>query len=160
MFAIGSSGSARTDKIWQLHGHWIFSILQEEFPEVSKCGVIYFDPWPIGFPMMAVVHPDMIAQFNISPSLPKFHWMRETEFHPLSGGVDIVTSDGAVYKEQRSIYSPGFSARNIASMTPWFVEEVLIFKNRLLKAADSQETVKLEDYCMDLTFDVIARATL
>ncbi len=45
-------------------------------------------------------------------------------------------------------------------MAPWFLEEVLIYKDRLLKAADSQETIKLEDYTMDLTFDVIARATL
>ena len=135
-------------------------MIKEEFPEIDECGVIYFDPWPIGFPLVAVLHPGMISQFTLSPSLPKFYWMREAEFYHFSGGVDLVTSEGQVWKEQRAIYNPGFSARNITSMAPWFLEEVLVYKDRLLKAADSQETIKLEDYTMDLTFDVIARATL
>lgn len=109
---------------------------------------------------MAVIHPDMISQFTVSPSLPKFFGMRDIEFRHFSGGVDLVTSEGELWKRQREIYNPGFSPRNIASMTPWFLEEILIFKERLLKAADSQKTIKLENYTMDLTFDVIARATL
>jgi cytochrome P450 len=63
-------------------------------------------------------------------------------------------------EKQRAIYNPGFSAKNVISMAPWFLEEVLVYKDRLLKAADQQETIKLEDYTMDLTMDVIARATL
>jgi cytochrome P450 len=138
----------------------MFGILQEEFPEIAKCGVLYFDPWPIGFPMMAVVHPDMISQFIISPSLPKFFWMREKEFMPFSGGVDMVTSEGEVWKEQRAIYNPGFSTKNISSMVPWFLEEVINFRDRLLKAADLGKTIELESYAMDLALDVITRATL
>ena len=127
---------------------------------MAQCGVLYFDPWPMNFPMMVVLHPDMVSQFTISPSLPKFWWMREKEFLPFSGGVDLITSEGEVWKEQRALYNAGFSARNISAMTPWFTEEVLIYKDRLLKAADSGETIKLEKYTMDLTFDVIARTTL
>lgn len=138
----------------------MFTLLKEEFPEITNCGVIYFDPWPIGFPMMAVVHPGMISQFTTSPSLPKFFWMRETEFHHFSGGVDLLTSEGQLWKEQRAIYNPGFSAKNISSMAPWFLEEVLIYKDRLFKAADQQKTIRLEDYTLDLTMDVIARTTL
>ncbi len=74
----------------------MFTILQEEFPEVAKCGIIYFDPWPIGFPMIAVIHPGMISQFTISPSLPKFYRLREAEFHPFSGGVDLCDERRAV----------------------------------------------------------------
>ncbi|KAH8660177.1 cytochrome P450 [Xylariales sp. PMI_506] len=144
----------------QLHGHWMFSIMQEEYPDIAKCGVLYFDTWPISFPLIAVINPAMAAQFTISPSLPKFHWQRDGEFRQFSGGVDMVTSEGHIWKEQRAIYNPGFSSRNITSMAPWFLEEILVFKDRMLKAADSGETIKLESYCMDLTLDVIARATL
>ncbi|EHK97474.1 putative sterigmatocystin biosynthesis monooxygenase stcS [Glarea lozoyensis 74030] len=96
----------------------------------------------------------------MSPSLPKFFWMRETEFRHFSGGVDLLTSEGQVWKEQRAMYNPGFSAKNIISMAPWFLEEVLIYKNRLFKAADQRKTIRLEDYTLDLTMDVIARTTL
>ncbi len=58
------------------------------------------------------------------------------------------------------MYNAGFSAKNISAMTPWFTEEVLTYQNRLLKAADTGETIKLDKYTMDLTFDVIARTTL
>lgn len=110
--------------------------------------------------MMAVLQPEMTTQFTMTPSLPKFSWLREAEFYHFSGGVDLVTSDGQEWKEQRAIYNTGFSSRNITSMAPWFLEEVLVFKNRMLEAARRGETIKLEKFTMDLTFDVIARATL
>jgi hypothetical protein len=45
-------------------------------------------------------------------------------------------------------------------MAPWFMDEINVFKRRLLEAVDTGETIGLEAYCLDLTLDVIARTAL
>ncbi|KOS20668.1 P450 monooxygenase [Escovopsis weberi] len=140
--------------------HHHYFAIQKDYPEIFEAGVLYLDPWPISWPIMIVFKPEMIAQFVSSPSLPKFYYMRTIEFGPLTGGRDVFTAEGQMWKEQHALFMPGFSSKNALAMTPWFVNEVLVFRDRMLKASKTGETVKLEQWAADLTLDVIARATL
>ncbi|OTA91288.1 hypothetical protein M434DRAFT_76457 [Hypoxylon sp. CO27-5] len=142
------------------NGHWVFHHLKREYPELTSKGLIYMDPWPVGYPMIAVYHPDMMAQFTQENSLPKFWAMPQVEFKPFTGGEDLVNIDGPEWKKGRSMFNPGFSAKNLLSLVPDMIEEVLVFRERLRKTAASGEVVKFEDYTTDITVDIIGRAVL
>lgn len=142
------------------HGQWMFHHLQLEYPEIAGKGIIYMDVWPIGYPMIAVYHPEMMAQFTQEHSLPKWESMARVEFAPFTGGEDLVNLEGNEWKVARSMFNPGFSVRNLLSLVPDMIEEVLVFRERFRKAASSGEVVKLEDYTTSITVDVIGRAVL
>lgn len=118
------------------------------------------DVWPVSFPMLAVFNPDMNAQFTQDHNLPKFWAQGFMEFKHFTGGRDLVHLEGQEWKMARAMFNPGFSARNLLSLIPSFIEEVLVFKDRLRKVADSGEVIKLEDYTTHLTVDIIGRAVL
>ncbi|XXG98644.1 hypothetical protein Hte_004971 [Hypoxylon texense] len=142
------------------NGQWTFHHLQLEYPEIAGKGIIYLDVWPIGYPIIAVYHPEMIAQFTQEHSLPKYDKMGKVEFYGFTGGEDIVNLDGNEWKMARMMFNPGFSIKNLLSLVPDMIDEVLVFRERFRKAASSGEVVKLEDYTTDITVDVIGRAVL
>lgn len=133
--------------------------LMLEYPELCKQGLVYFDTWPIAYPTLAVFHPDIQAQFCQTPSRPKHEWM-EKEFKDFTECKDLVSSEGPEWKRWRAIFNPGFSAQNIASLVPAFVEETLIFRDHLISMAAKGEKFRLEDQAMKATCDIIGRAVL
>ncbi|KAK8097727.1 cytochrome P450 [Apiospora kogelbergensis] len=122
-------------------------------------GALYMDVWPMSPPLLAVFRPDMMAQFTQDQSQPKHDNMKQ-EMKPFTGAADLATLEGQEWKTARSIFNPGFSLKNLLSLVPAFVEEVLVFRERLGKVADNGETVKMETYTTDLTVDIICRAVL
>jgi cytochrome P450 len=142
-----------------LSGQQMPYLLTKEYPELTACGLIYLDTWPISGPMLAVFHPDMMAQFTQETSLPK-HKMLRREFGPLTQCHDLLTMEGQEWKMWRSIFNPGFSVRNLTTLLPVFLEEVQVLKDGLVKAAKSGEVVELESYLQKGTIDVICRAAL
>jgi cytochrome P450 len=131
----------------------------QEYPQLEKYGFVFLDAWPFVPPMIYVFDPEMSSQFTQLQSLPKAH-MVKSEFRPLTQNKDLVTLDGAEWKLWRSIFNPGFSAKNLMSMTPAFLEEISLFVDRLRAAAKSGEIVKIEEPTIDLTIDIIGRAIL
>ncbi|KAI2472128.1 cytochrome P450 [Annulohypoxylon bovei var. microspora] len=142
------------------NGQWIFYHLKREYPEILNKGIVYLDVWPIGYPMIAVYHPNLMAQFIQENSLPKYWAMGQVEFKGFTGGQDLVTMDGPEWKKARSLFNPGFSVRNLLSLVPDMIEEVLVFRERFRKAAASKQVVNLEDYTTDITVDIVGRAVL
>ena len=118
------------------------------------------DIWPIGYPMVMVFDPDIMAQFTQDVNLPKWWAQGAVNFKPFTGGRDMVNLSGEEWKQMRMMFNPGFSARNVLSLIPSFVEEMLVFRERLRKVADSDQVIELERYTTDLTVDVIGRAAL
>jgi cytochrome P450 len=134
-------------------------LLAREYPDIFRGGVAYLDMWPIGPPMVAVFHPDVMAQFTQDKSLPK-HPMMRREFYPFTQCNDLVNQEGQAWKTWRSIFNPGFSAKNVLSMVPAILEEVIVFQEWLKEAAASGKIIKLEDQARKVTLDVIGRAVL
>jgi cytochrome P450 len=121
--------------------------------------VIYLDVWPLNNLTLVVLHPDMAPQCLVNPNLPK-HIPFLRAFTPLTQNKDVVFSTEEVWKPQRALYNPAFAAKNIFAMTPWFLQEINIFKSRLLSVADTDKTIELWEYTMHLAFDMIIHATL
>jgi Cytochrome P450 len=135
-------------------------LLVRENPELFKDGIMLFDTWPITKePNLTVFHPDMMAQFTQETSLPK-HYMMQAEFYPFSQLNDLVNQEGQVWKTWRSIFNPGFSSKNLLSLVPMMLEEILVFREWLKKVATTEEVIKLEDQARRVTIDVMGRAVL
>ncbi|KAI1635186.1 cytochrome P450 [Biscogniauxia mediterranea] len=142
------------------NSQWMFHFIKMEYPEIASAGLVYMDPWPISYPTIAVYHPDMMNQFVQDNVLPKYYAMGQREFKHFTGGKDILNLEGQEWKMARSMFNPGFSVKNLLSLIPDFVEETLVFRQRLKQAAASGEVIKLEDYTIDATVDVVSRAVL
>ncbi|KAL1884101.1 hypothetical protein Daus18300_000212 [Diaporthe australafricana] len=100
-----------------------------------------------------------MAQFTQDNSRPKHRQMRE-EFHILSGCNDLVNQEGQAWKTWRSVFNPGFSAKNLMSLVPAFLEEIQVFRDWLGDVAENGQVVQLEPKAMRATADIIGRATL
>lgn len=110
------------------NGQYVPLLLAKEYPDVCDCGLVYVDTWPIGPPILAVFHPEMMAQFTQETSMPK-HELLLRQFMPFSNGMDLVSSEGQDWKRWRSIFNPGFSAKNLISFVPAILEEAQVFKD-------------------------------
>lgn len=117
------------------------------------------DIWPFGKPTVAVFHPEIMAQFTQEKSLHKADEVRR-ELGPLTHLRDLVTMEGPEWKRWRSIFNPGFSAKNLIELLPAFLEEIQVLKERFTETAISGKTIIMEDTVQEATVDVICRAVL
>ncbi|KAF6838176.1 hypothetical protein CMUS01_04747 [Colletotrichum musicola] len=140
-------------------GNYIPLFLAMEYPKLAEAGVFYVDLWPLAPPMLSVFQPDMMAQFTQDTSLPK-HKMMQREFFPFTQCNDLVNQEGPEWKMWRSIYNPGFSAKNLSAMVPAFVEEIQVLKDWLYGLAETGEVVQMQGQAMKTAIDVIGRAIL
>lgn len=101
----------------------------------------------------------MIYQFTQEPSRPKSAFLSQL-FRTFTGCRDLVNLEGPAWKRWRSVFNPGFSARNILPLVLSFIEEVLVFRQTLSDAAESGKVIKMSDSASKLTFDVIGNAVL
>ncbi|KAL2132620.1 hypothetical protein VTI74DRAFT_3584 [Chaetomium olivicolor] len=137
----------------------VSTLVLQQFPHLEKDGFLLLDAWPFVDPMLYVFDPEMSTQFTQAQSLPKSNDLK-AEFRPLTRNRDLVTMDGPEWKLWRSVFNPGFSAKNLMSMTPAFLEEVGVFVERLRRAAKSGEILRIEGPATNLTIDVIGRSIL
>jgi hypothetical protein len=149
--------------VYQFH-KWILDNASRLFPgQDSPPAVFHVDTWPFSTPLLVVTDPIVASSFTQVTSLPKSTstaWFTK----PLTGGVDLVATDGHQWKTWRSRLNPGFSVRNITALMPELVEEVMVFLN-VLKGHTGQDgqwgpVFQLEKATTNLTMDVIVRATL
>ncbi|KPI37536.1 monooxygenase AflN [Cyphellophora attinorum] len=142
-----------------IHGQYMPTLLMKHHPEVCKYDACYLDLWPVVPPSIFVFNPDMMRQFCQEPSLPK-HDLIQWQFGSWTQGNDLALQHGEAWKKWRSILNPGFSAKNITSLVPAMLEEVLDFRQCLEGLAATGETFILEDVATKLTVDVIGRVAL
>lgn len=140
------------------HSHWLPILFLQEYPELAKKGILYLDTWPITEPLLAIYHPDLLTQIT-EGNFPKSKLMT-TEMGPVTGAKDLLTSEGQQWKRARAMFNPGFSAKNLTSLIPEFLDEIEIFQDKMRDAARTREVIKLEDWTTLLAVDVIGRAVL
>lgn len=138
---------------------YMFPALLELYPELADQGGLYVDVWPIFPPMIVVFDPDMISQFTQDRSLPKHEHLRH-QFRPFTQCLDVVSQEGQEWKTWRSIFNPGFSAKNLSALMPHLLEEIDVFRQWMKTTAMSGKTVPLESQAIKLTVDLIGRASL
>ncbi|KAI1451507.1 cytochrome P450 4V3 [Annulohypoxylon moriforme] len=149
--------------IYMFH-NWIAANAKKYFPDQDRMPpVVYLDLWPVASPLAAVFDAVAASQFTQVKSLPKDSIMAEY-MNPLTGNLDIVSSEGQLWKTWRSRLNPGFSPRNLTALLPEIIEEALVFVNGLKDLAGKDgnwgPVFQLEEKTTNLTLDIIVRASL
>ncbi|KAI1441595.1 cytochrome P450 4V3 [Annulohypoxylon stygium] len=149
--------------IYMFH-YWMVANFKKYFPsEDNVPPVVYLDLWPISGSLAAVFDPVAATQFTQTKSLPKDTLMTEY-MNPLTENLDIVSSEGQLWKTWRQRFNPGFSPRNLTALLPEIIEEALVFVNGLKNLAGKDgkwgPVFPLEEKTINLTFDIIVRASV
>ncbi|KAI5863873.1 cytochrome P450 4V3 [Durotheca rogersii] len=149
--------------IYMMH-NWLVRNLDRYFPGHKKVPpLVYLDLWPMAGSLVMAYDAAAASQFTQSPSLPKDPVTRMF-MEPLTGGNDLVSTEGAIWKTWRTRFSPGFSPRNLSALLPELLEEAQVFVNGLRNLAGKDgewgPVFKLEEKTTNLTFDIITRASL
>jgi cytochrome P450 len=142
-----------------LHGQCLPIILQEFSPDICARGLVYVDVWPISPPMLAVFHPDMMSQYTVEHSLAKHEHLHH-ELQPFTQCLDLVSSEGLLWKTWRGIFNPGFSAKDLFQLVPDMIEEIEVFREGLRADAKHGTVIKMAQKAEKLTIDIIGRTVL
>lgn len=91
--------------------------------------------------------------------MPKHEHLHH-ELQPFTQCLDLVSSEGQLWKTWRGIFNPGFSAKNLIQLVPDMVEEIEVFRDLLKAAAISDNKITLAQNAEKLTIDIIGRTVL
>lgn len=143
---------------------WLVENRKNYFPDLDYLPpVVYLDLWPITNPLAMVTDPVAASQFSAVQSLPKNSSLHDF-IGPLTSCIDILCTEGQIWKTWRSRFSPGFSQRNLTAILPEVIEEAKVFVEGLKEVAGKGgawgSVFQLEKRTTNLTFDIICRAAL
>jgi len=110
------------------HPHYLPDELRRTYPELGPN--FYLDLTPFAPSMLVLTSPDVIHQVTQVHPLEKFPSMK-TFLMPLTGGLDIVTMKGQMWKLWRGIFNPGFSAGHLMTLVPSIVLKTETFRSIL-----------------------------
>lgn len=140
-----------------LHPHSFPYFLQKKYPGLGP--VFYLDNWPFSYPLCAVVDPDVAYQATQQHSLPK-HSINKEYIEPLVGKYNMLTLEGRLWKQWRSIFNPSFASGHVIDLVPKIIEDSLIFCEMLSMHAEKSDIFSLEEVTTNLTIDVIGRVVM
>ena len=140
-----------------VHEHYLPNLIIRAMPELGP--IFYLDTWPFSGPILVLASPAGASQVTQAHSLPKFHALR-TYLDPLTGGHNLVTMEGQMWKTWRNIFNPGFSADHLNTLVPAIVQDTLVFCDNLREHVRKDDMFSMEEMTINLTIDVIGRVTL
>ncbi|MCJ1264273.1 hypothetical protein MMC22_004144 [Lobaria immixta] len=140
-----------------LHPHSFPHFLRKKYPDLGP--VFYLDNWPVAYPICAVVDPDVAYQATQQNSLPK-HQINKDYIEPFVGKYNMLTLEGKLWKQWRSIFNPSFASGHVIDLVPRIIEDTLIFCDTLSTHAEKSDVFSLEDVTTKLTIDVIGRVVI
>ncbi|KAI8964240.1 cytochrome P450 4V3 [Daldinia sp. FL1419] len=149
--------------IYEFH-YWLAAHVGEYFPGHTRLPpIIYLDLWPVSRSLVLIFDPVAASQCTQIKNLPKDNILAQY-MHPLTQALDIVSTEGELWKKWRSMFNPGFSQRNLTALLPELIEEAQIFANGLKdlagKGGEWGPVFQLEQRTINLTFDIIVRASV
>jgi sterigmatocystin biosynthesis cytochrome P450 monooxygenase len=139
------------------HPNYLPDIIRRELPDLGP--IYYLDLWPVGPQMLVVASTGGLYQITQEHSLPKYHAMKYF-LEPITGGMDIVTMEGDLWKTWRGIFNPGFSGSHLMTLTSSVVEETERFCDILQERVRDQKLFRMKDLTDNLTMDIIGRVVL
>ncbi|KAK6003930.1 hypothetical protein QM012_008780 [Aureobasidium pullulans] len=121
--------------------------------------LFYLDLWPFSVSLCIATHPAYSNQFLTERSMPKHPVLGEA-LSTISGGDDMLSSDGPQWKVWRSAFNPGFSVAHLMTMVPTIVDNVATFAQILHNHAVNNELFRMEHHATRLTIDIIGKIVL
>ena len=121
--------------------------------------VFYVDLWPFHPPILFANSSAAAYQLLQEHSLPKGDPMRKF-MYLLTKNNDLVTMEGATWKEWRSAFNPVFSASHLITQVPSILEAISTYSKVQAEHAEMNDIFSLEDVTIGLTLTIIGIVTL
>lgn len=138
------------------HPHTLSHYLRAKY---DLPAIFYMETWPFGWPICAIIDPDVAYQVTVQNSLPK-HEAINAAIWPLAGTKTLVSMNGLEHKRWRAIFNPGFSNAHLMTLVDGIVDDSVMFAEILGKHADASEVFCLEEAATKATVDIIGRVVL
>ena len=144
--------------------HLLASNWKSLFPYEDACpGLIYADFWPLVEPLVYTINGAYTHQSLAEVQLPKStHGMNF--FHTLTEQKDLNCLEGAQWKVWRGLFATGFSQGRILALVPAMLEDLAVFRDKLVSRAGPGgswgDVFPLQDLTRRLAVDVVGRAVL
>lgn len=139
------------------HAAYLPSEIQRTYPELGPN--YYVDLMPFAPSMLVIGSPEAHYQIAQEHSLPKLPNLRNF-VRPLTDGLDMLTMEGAEWKQWRGVFNPGFSHGHMMTLVPAIVKETQSFCRNLDKHVKSQDIFAMKSLTDYLTLDIIGQVVL
>jgi len=120
--------------------------------------LFYLDLWPFLNPAIIVSSPEAANQASTTLNLPKAKLIRDL-VDPVTGGPNMLTTDGKEWKSARSLFNPGFAPQYMLGQVPVILDSIEIFCDHLRKRATGK-VFPLEELATRLTMDIIMKVAM
>lgn len=138
----------------------VFAPLSKRYNDESD-SLFYMDLWPFTGPMMMVSSPNYALQ---TCQQAEFAADRPNDLlrsmHAITGGPSIFATNGAAWKEARSILLSGFNSNNILNQTRHVVDEAEVLVKILKEKARKNEVFQLDHVTVKYMMDISGSLTL
>lgn len=138
-------------------------VLAEVAKDKGHPPVMMLDLRPLDNALLVVCHHEVAEQVSRASA----RWASSTPksptlegIWPLIGRASILTEEGDRWKRQRKRLSPGFAPAHLLTLLPVVLDKTRFFLGHLDRFAASGEAFCLEDYAVNLTFDIIGDVTM
>jgi cytochrome P450 len=142
------------------HAYYLMDRLMERYNLRSQ-DCLVLDTYPLtSYSTLVIYGMDMSRQVTQMPrQFVKHQVLRD--LHRIVGKKGMLLLEGQAHKEIRAIFNPGFSHRNVISMSETIVEEVEVFASKMAAMSNSDGFVSsFHEHSMSLTLDIIGRIVL
>lgn len=131
--------------------------LRRLYPDLGP--VCYLDFWPfVSRPFMMISSPIMAHQ--LLHQIAKPDHVVDTLQSRITGGPELFTMQGPMWKYWRSAFAHGFSSSHIMTVIPELIEEALVFRDILRAKAKEGVRFSLESMTANLAADLVGRFML
>ena len=139
------------------HPTYLPDQLRRKYPEMGP--VFYVDLWPFNSPILFVESPSAAYQLLQERPVLKADPVRKF-MYPLTKNNDLVTMEGKLWKDWRSVFNPAFSANHLMTLVPGLLEAVSTYSEILSEHAQVGDMFYLEQSTINMTMDIIGLVTL
>lgn len=108
---------------------------------------------------MIISSPAMARQLLHQTPVKSDHLVQYMHSH-ITGGHQLFTTDGPMWKYWRSTFAHGFSSSHIMTIIPELIEEALVFRDILYEKAEEGEKFPLESITTNLAADLVGKFML
>src|SRR5579871_450071 len=126
--------------------------------------ILIVDVRPVNF-AICIVCSHYIAEQLSKPS-PSFRYgvpkspSAFRELSPVTGESSLLIEEGDHWRTLRKRFNPGFAPAHLMTLLPKILQKTQLFLQRLDLAAANGEVIKMDNLCVDLTFDIIGSVVL
>jgi hypothetical protein len=121
--------------------------------------MFYLDIWPfMDTPLLIICNPSAAAE--VSKKLTTKPHFYEAEFEAESGGPQLLSSNGNLYKSWKRFLNPGFAIKYTNDRVAAYVDSVERFIGKLKEKAEAEAVVQLEDLVSPLVIDALLKIGL